>query len=395
MIISDGRKIKCYNESVDPIYAGKIVIVKGKKVTLASYADADSTKYPLGYVLETITPAGYGEVLIEGTVQNINTNSTPEGSIWYLSTAGNVTTTAPTTQIILASISASDPIYGAIYFKVFTPAASTWGTIGGTLSDQTDLQDALDDKVPYTGATSDVDLGEYELKAGQIELDQTPTGTTGVAVMSWNDDDGTVDIGLKGGNVTLQVGQEEVIRVVNKTDINLLEANYQCVRVRTQSEGGTQGQRLAVLLAQANNKANHTGVLGLVTETINKNQEGFITTFGYVRNIDTTGDLQGEDWNDGDTLWLSETTAGALTNIQPTTHPVQIGYVVYAHQNNGKIFVRIGEGVDELNELHDVQITSPANNEVLTYEAGIWKNKPGGTGGVIPAGMTWMGAFPG
>jgi len=36
--------------------------------------------------------------------------------------------------------------------------------------------------VPYTGATQNVDLGEYELKAGQIEFDQTPTGTAGVAV---------------------------------------------------------------------------------------------------------------------------------------------------------------------------------------------------------------------
>jgi hypothetical protein len=231
--------------------------------------------------------------------------------------------------------------------------------------------------VPYTGATSNVDLGEFELKAGQLELDQTPTGTAGVAVMRWNDSDGTVDIGLKGGNVTLQVGQEEVIRVVNKTGSNLLEANYQCVRVRTQAEGGAQGQRLAVKLAQADTKANHTGVLGLVTETINNNQEGFITTFGYIRGVNTTGSLQGETWLDGDVLWLSDTTAGGLTNIQPTTHPVQIGYVVYAHGVNGKIFVRIGEGVDELDELHDVAITTPSNGQVLTYEtaSGLWKNQ--------------------
>ena len=83
------------------------------------------------------------------------------------------------------------------------------------------------DKVPYTGATQDVDLGEFELKAGQVEFDQTPTGTAGVAVMRWNDSDGTLDLGLKGGNVTLQVGQESVLRVVNKTvtNVNLLEAN--------------------------------------------------------------------------------------------------------------------------------------------------------------------------
>ena len=40
----------------------------------------------------------------------------------------------------------------------------------------------------------------------------------------WNDTDGTLDLGLKGNNVTLQIGQEEVVRVVNKTGINLTEA---------------------------------------------------------------------------------------------------------------------------------------------------------------------------
>ena len=34
-----------------------------------------------------------------------------------------------------------------------------WGSITGTLSDQIDLQTVLDTKVPYTGATSNVDLG--------------------------------------------------------------------------------------------------------------------------------------------------------------------------------------------------------------------------------------------
>jgi len=117
--------------------------------------------------------------------------------------------------------------------------------------------------VPYTGATGNVDLGEYEIKVGQLELDQTPTGTAGIAVMRWNDQDGTADLGLKGGNVTLQIGQEQVTRVVNKTGVNLLEANYQAVRV-----DGAQGNRLKVALAQANNDANSADTLGLVTETI-------------------------------------------------------------------------------------------------------------------------------
>jgi hypothetical protein len=183
-----------------------------------------------------------------------------------------------------------------------------------------------------------------------------------------------LDLGLKGGNVTLQIGQEEVIRVVNKTSANLLQSEYKVVRIRTASEGGSQGQRLAVLLAQANTQANHSGILGLVTENIADNQEGFITTFGYVRGINTTGSLQSETWVDGDALWLSETVAGGITNIEPANHPVQLGWVTYAHNVNGKIFVKVQEGVDELGELHDVTITTVAKGDGLEYNGTKWVN---------------------
>jgi hypothetical protein len=228
--------------------------------------------------------------------------------------------------------------------------------------------------VPYTGATEDVDLGEFEIKAGQIEFDQTPTGTAGVGVMRWNDSDGTVDLGLKGGNVTLQVGQEQVLRVVNKTatNINLLEANYQAVRVT-----GAQGQRLKVDLAQAINDTLSAETIGLVTETINNNQEGFITTSGLVRGINTTGSLQGETWADGDILYLSPTTAGNATKVKPVApnHLIILGYVIRAHITQGSIFVKVDNGY-EISELHDVKITTPENRDLLAYDSSdsIWKN---------------------
>ena len=229
-----------------------------------------------------------------------------------------------------------------------------------------------DDYVPYTGATTDVDLGEFELKAGQVEFDQTPTGTAGVAVMRWNDTDGTVDLGLKGGNVTLQIGQEQVLRVVNKTatNVNLLEANYQAVRVT-----GAQGQRLKVDLAQATDDSLSAETIGLVTETINNNQEGFITTSGIVRGINTTGSLQSETWADGDIVYLSPTTAGNITNIKPTApnHLVIIGYVISAHITQGSIFVKVDNGY-ELDELHNVLITSVQKGDSLEYNGVLWVN---------------------
>jgi nitrogen fixation protein len=231
------------------------------------------------------------------------------------------------------------------------------------------------DFVPYNGATQDVDLGENGLKAGQLTLDITPTGTASIATTRWNDTIGSSETTLKGGNVILKNGVDLVARVVNKVTPNttLTKASYQVVRI-----SGAQGQRLAVNLAQANNDNNSADTLGIVTETIATNQEGFIMTVGQLENINTTGSLQGETWSDGDVLYLSPTTAGRITNVKPIapSHIVIVGYVEYAHANNGKIYVKVMNGW-ELDELHNVAISTPLNNQALTYETStdLWKNK--------------------
>ncbi len=216
-------------------------------------------------------------------------------------------------------------------------------------------------------------LAKAGLLTNYADFDTASTQVGAVGRMVWNDADGTVNLGLKGGNVTLQIGQEQVARVVNKSGGVLSQSNYQVVKVTD-----AQGQRLAVDLAQANNDANSADTLGIVTETIALNQEGFIITSGVVRDINTTGSLQGETWADGDILYLSPTTPGAITNIKPTApqHMVIVGYVEYAHGVHGKIFVKIQNGY-ELDELHNVLITTPLNNQVLGYESstGLWKNK--------------------
>ena len=282
------------------------------------------------------------------------------------------------------------PVYVNVSFEA--PAAggaAVWGGITGTLSNQTDLQTALDLKVPYTGATTNVNLGEYEIKAGQVTLDTSPTGTAVVGTTRWNDTLGSSETTLKGGNVILKNGVDLVARVVNKVSPNttLTKASYQAVRV-----SGAQGQRLAVAFAQANNDNNSADTIGLVIETIATNQEGFIMTVGQIEGINTTGSLQGETWADGDVLYLSPTTAGALTNVKPNAtigHIVVIGYVEYAHANNGKIYVKVMNGW-ELGELHDVYVPTPSNNDVLTYEtsSGLWKNKSVATAlGYTPANV--------
>jgi hypothetical protein len=227
---------------------------------------------------------------------------------------------------------------------------------------------------PITHDATDAILGNV----GGIDFDTTPTGTVQTARLQWNDTDGTLDLGLKGGAVTLQVGQEHLTRVVNKTGDDLLESEFRVIRA-----GASAGvNRIGGYLAQANTEANSTDVLGIVTENIAKNQEGFVTTWGEVRQVDTTGAVYGETWNEGDTLYLSPNTfggkAGALTNVKPKgpNHLVIVGYVISKNANNGRILVHV-QSSWETNELHDVNITgTPSAGQLLIRDAttNVWKN---------------------
>ncbi len=234
----------------------------------------------------------------------------------------------------------------------------------------------------YTGDTTQfVHLSGDTMTGGLFSPSVTGNSfnfSTGVTIsnevgrLKWNDTDGTLDLGLKG-SVILQIGQEQVARVVNKTNVDLLQSSYEVVRIT-----GATGQRLSVSLAQANSSQNSNSTLGVVTETILNNQEGFVTTFGKINEVNTTGSIQSEVWNDGDTLYLSPTIAGGLTNVKPVApnHSIIVGFVEYAHAIHGKLFIKVDNGY-MLGDLHDVRLSGLTNNDVLSYDSnnGIWVNR--------------------
>ena len=197
-----------------------------------------------------------------------------------------------------------------------------------------------------------------------LQFDTTYTGATPTGQLSWNSGDGTLDLGLAGGTVVLQVGQEQVQRIWNNTGATLTQGQA----VYTV---GSQGQRLTVGLASAAAESTSSKTFGVVTENILNESEGYITTEGLVRNINTSAFPQGA------ALWLSPTTPGALTTTKPTApqHLVLVGFCVRQHASSGVIFVKVQNGY-ELDELHDVLINGKTNNDVLKYDSatGVWKN---------------------
>jgi hypothetical protein len=188
--------------------------------------------------------------------------------------------------------------------------------------------------------------------------------------LEWNGNDHTLDIHTDKDGVVLQVGQEQYVRAVNQTAgiIN----NGEAVIVT-----GSQGNRPGIIRANANAENTSHGTLGIATHDIAQNLEGFVTTSGLVRGIDTTGTPYGESWTDGDLIYLSATIAGGLTNAIPSApnHATLVGYNLNTHAEQGLLFVKIQDG-DEMYELHDVDSISSVNNDVLTWNdaRSVWAN---------------------
>jgi hypothetical protein len=148
---------------------------------------------------------------------------------------------------------------------------------------------------------------------------------------------------------------------------------------------GATGNRPLITLAQANNDANSAQTMGFTKTSIANNGFGYVIVRGELENIDTSALTEGVQ------LYLSPTTAGTWTTTKPSApqHLVYVGIVVRAHPTQGVILVAVQNGY-ELNELHDVAITSPTNGQVLKYNSStnLWVN------GTDSSGVAW-GAITG
>lgn len=221
----------------------------------------------------------------------------------------------------------------------------------------------------YTaGEGIDITAGEISLDTlDRVRFNQTPILAGGERVMRWNDTDGTLEFGMKGGNVTQQIGQELPILVKNADNAGLTNGTV----VYTV---GSDGVNKTVRLARADSETTSANTFGVMTESATGGNKAFCTTFGMVHNLDTSA------LTEGAMVWLSATTAGAMTTTRPTApnHAVQIGFCIRSHATQGVIFVTVQNGY-ELGELHNVAITSPAAGNVLAYNSGTgaWVNTPG------------------
>lgn len=183
---------------------------------------------------------------------------------------------------------------------------------------------------------------------------------------------GAWNLGMGGGNITQQVG-EEFFRY-GKASSAISDTNLQLV-YKTGVVGASGVITFAPTIAGITDPDT---ILGIATEPIALNTFGRITTMGIVRGINTTGSAYGEVWADNDDIWYNPITGG-LTKTKPVAPNIklQIGTVINAGSGgSGSFNVRLGStsalgGTDS-----NVQLGTLVDNDLLQYYSagGYWRN---------------------
>ena len=220
---------------------------------------------------------------------------------------------------------------GSTYVEI-TDNTAVWGAITGTLSSQSDLQSALNSKF------------------------NNPTGNT------------TQYIAGDGSLITFPIsGQAGTIvrEVRNTTGATLTKGTIVYI-------SGATGNKPTVSKAIATGDSTSAQTFGFVQADIANNANGYIVTIGDLIGLDTSAITEGTQ------LYLSSTTAGTYTTTKQIApaHLVYVGVVTRSHPTQGQIEVKVQNGY-ELDEIHDVLITSKTNKDFLNYDSasGLWKNK--------------------
>lgn len=350
--------------------------------------------------------------------------------------AGTTTTTAPGTNASVTNVGTSGAAIfdfniprgagvnsGGSVGQVLTKASgtdydTTWTTIIGTLNYQGSWNASTNTPtltssvgtngyyyvVDTAGSTNlngitDWLVGDWAIFNGSVwqKIDQTDVvtsvnGQTGAVVLTAANVGALASVTSSDGSITVsQVGTAVDLAVSAASPASTLLLQVRNNSGATMTKGtvvyinGVIGQLPTIAKALATSDATSAQTQGLVTSDIANNSNGYVTIVGLVTNLDTSA------YTDGAQLYLSGTTAGAMTATKQyaPVHLVYVGIVVHAHPTQGKIQVKVQNGY-ELDELHNVSAQTPATGQTIVYNSstGLWEQNTvsltAGVNGTLP-----------
>jgi hypothetical protein len=306
---------------------------------------------------------------VSGTlpIANGGTNGTATataGAVAYGTGTAYAFTLAGTAGQVLISGGAGTPTwadYGA--GDVVGPASATDNAIARfNLTTGKIIQNSVV-TIDDTGNTSGILSQQFSngsavtLAAGKMWYD----GSTG----SWN-------LGMGGGNITQQVGEE--LFIYGKASAAITDSPLQIVY-----HTGTVGASGVITFAPTIvGITDANAIVGIATEDLALNGFGRVTSFGVVRGITTNGTAFGEVWADDDVIWYNPVT-GNPTKVEPVAPyiKVQVGLVIKAGSGgSGSFQVGIIRGSKLGGTDSNVQFGTLADKNLIQYSTslGYWTN---------------------
>ena len=308
---------------------------------------------------QVVSLTGAGTTTVTGTYPNFTITSNDAYT-------GTVTSVATGTGLTGGPITSS----GTISFS--NSAVGTWAATPSSAN----LAAAMTDE---TGSGSLVFANGPTLSAPTIDgsnpyvqFNNGSAVTNAAGRMWYNGSTGSLNFGMGGGNITQQVGEE--LFLYGKASSAITDSPLQIIY-----QTGTVGASGVITFAPTvSGITDGNLIVGIATENLSLNAFGRVTTFGVVHGVTTDGSAYGETWADGDVIWYNPVT-GNPTKTKPSAPnlKVSVGTVINAGSGgSGSFQVEINHGSVLGGTDSNVQLTSPSNGQILTYNGAgtYWKN---------------------
>jgi hypothetical protein len=274
-----------------------------------------------------------------------------------------------------------------------SPVTSVNGQTGDVTIAVSDnnFTDALETKLNGIQANAEVNVNaDWNATTGDAQILNKPSIPASQINSDWNATSGVAQI-LNKPSLT---GFGDMLKSTYDTDNTGVVDNAEAIKIIGRNStgsilyrgtvvylNGATGNRPNFAKAQANSESTSAGTFGIIVDDLANNSDGYCIALGYLDNLDTrtnaTNPFTIDTLSAGDTLYLSPTNAGYITNQKPSApnHLVYLGKVTRTGPANGTIVYRIQNGY-ELEELHNVAISSVANEDFIRYETStsLWKN---------------------
>ena len=201
--------------------------------------------------------------------------------------------------------------------------------------------------------------------------------TVGAGQLAWDTQDQTLHLGLVGG-ITAHLGSETIVLCRNNSNSVTIPKG---TAVRFAGSVGNSG-RLKVAPMVADGTLPGYVFFGVTDQAIAGAADGYVTTFGKIRGINTSA------YVDGDILWCNPAVAGGFTKVEPQAPNLKLAVAAVVNAaNNGIIFVRSTAGA-RLRDLHDVEVGTPTDGQVLAWNAAATRWQPAAAAATTLSALT-------